>query len=375
MSGTNDQGGTRLPFVRQVVLPALPAPGSLTHADNDDQIIALWLRRPKLSPRTVRNGAKEALRFQLWCRAHDLTLRDVVYEHLVAYTEFLAQIPPEWINPTKLPRVEPDWRPFASQLSERSQRQALVVLKGMFGWMHKARYLPANPADLLGRMPLQIEETVSRFLPMLGIDYLYRAADEYPADRPADALRRARARFLVRAYYGTAARLSELVGAGMRSLAADHAGRWWLHVLGKGNKTGKVPAPPELVQEYVLYRRAFGLPDHPGEGEQLPLLLASRGPLRGLSDYAAGRAIKQLLRQAAVLAREDGHTALALRLNLSSTHWLRHSQLTHQVDAGVPLKTVQGNGRHADISTTGHYVHKEEEQRHRETLAAAQARS
>jgi hypothetical protein len=35
----------------------------------------------------------------------------------------------------------------------------------------------------------------------------------------------------------------------------------------------------------------------------------------------------------------------------------------------MALRTVQLNARHADISTTGHYFHKEERERHAETLA------
>jgi site-specific recombinase XerD len=313
------------------------------------------------------------LRFQLWCRAYGLGLKDVRYEHLVAYTAFLAKIPAEWINPVKLPRTDPDWRPFARQLSDRSQRQAMIVIKSLLTWMHNAEYLPKNPAKLLGKLNLPLGETVTRYLPTAGIDYLYRAADGMPADKPSDILRRARARFLVRAYYNTATRLSELVNANMDSLRPDDHGEWWLHVIGKGNKAGQVPVPADLVEEYGRYRHAFGLPTYPDDGEELPLLLTSRGPVRRLSDYAAGRAIKQLLQAAAQLAKDDGQHHLVKRLKQASTHWLRHSILTHQVNAGMPIKTVQLNARHADISTTGHYVHKEGRERHAETVAALEA--
>ncbi|MBC7623264.1 MAG: hypothetical protein H7232_07755 [Aeromicrobium sp.] len=44
--------------------------------------------------------------------------------------------------------------------------------------------------------------------------------------------------------------------------------------------------------------------------------------------------------------------------------------MTHQVFSGMPLKTVQKNGRHASISTNGRYVHNEDAARHAETVAA-----
>ncbi|NHZ83401.1 tyrosine-type recombinase/integrase [Massilia sp. CCM 8695] len=60
---------------------------------------------------------------------------------------------------------------------------------------------------------------------------------------------------------------------------------------------------------------------------------------------------------------------IADRLASASTHWLRHSSLTHQANGGVPLKTVQHNARHASIKTTGRYLHKDDAERHAETVA------
>jgi integrase/recombinase XerD len=351
--------------------PALPA-GSLTRAANDDELVALWLRRPNLSPRTVRNSRKEAERFLFWIRTRGATLQTVAYEDLVAYAAFLADPQPaeQWIRAARYARTDARWRPFCGPLSEASQVQALTVLKGLFSWARAAEYLSANPATLLGNMRVVPEGSVSRFLPPDGISLLLAAADQMRADTPAAALRRARARFLVQAFYLTAVRLSELAGADMRSLRRDDAGAWWLHVLGKGRRHGKVPAPAALLEEFRAYRRAFGLAAMPAPGEALPLVLTTRGPQRRASHYAVAAAVKDVMSRAIALAVGRGQLELADRLRQASTHWLRHSSLTHQVDRGVPLKTVQMNGRHADISTTGRYLHKEDAARHAETVAA-----
>jgi integrase/recombinase XerD len=351
--------------------PALSA-GSLTRAASDDELVALWLRRPNLSPRTVRNSRKEAERFLFWIRTRGLTLATVAFEDLVAYAAFLSDPQPadQWIRAERYRRTDPRWRPFCGPLSEASQVQALTVLKGLFSWARAAEYLRANPAQLLGSMRMVPDESVSRFLPPDGISLLLAAADQLPADTPAAALRRARARFIVQAFYLTAVRLSELAGADMRSLRRDDAGAWWLHVLGKGRRRGKVPAPAELLEEYRRYRRAYGLTPMPAPGEALPLVLTTRGPTRRASHYAVAAAVKDVMRRAIGMAIARGQLELAHRLGQASTHWLRHSSLTHQVDRGVPLKTVQMNGRHADISTTGRYLHKEDATRHAETVAA-----
>lgn len=365
-----DQSGTRL-VTSEPAPPALP-PGALTRAADDDGIVALWLRRPNLSPRTVRNARKEAERFVLWLRAHGLSLRTTAYEDLLAYAAFLADPAPavDWIRAERYPRSDPRWRPFCGPLSPASQVQALTVLKGLFSWARAAQYLPTNPAKLLGSMRVVSNEAIERFLPPAAITFMLLAAENMPASTPSAALRRARARFLVQAFYLTAVRLSELASADMRSVRCDDAGAWWLHVLGKGRRHGKVPVPAALLDEYRRYRLAYGLAAMPGPGDTFPLVLSSRGSPRRASHNAVAAAMKVIMRRAVQLANEHGQPEVAHRLGQASTHWLRHSSLTHQLDRGVPLKTVQLNGRHANIGTTGRYLHKEDATRHAETTAA-----
>lgn len=351
--------------------PALPH-GALTAASTDEQIVALWLRRPNLSPRTVRNSRKEAARFLFWIQAYGKGLRDVRIEDLLAYSQFLTDPQPtdQWVATTKWHRGDARWRPFCGPLSEASQRQALTIIKGLFRFARAAEYLAANPAELLGSISVVQDAEISRFLPVVAISLLLEAADQLPAGRPGDSLRRARARFTVMAFYLTAARLNELVTADMSSIRKDHKGLWWIHVLGKGNRRGKVPVSSELLDEFRLYRKAFGLAPLPAPREATPLLLTTRGPVRRATHYAVANSVKAVMAAAIDLAKAASLHDVADRIEQASTHWLRHSSLTHQVDAGVPLKTVQRNGRHASLKTTGRYIHKEDEQRHAETVGA-----
>lgn len=350
--------------------PALPA-GSLTRASSDDELVALWLRRPNLSRQTVRHGRKEATRFLFWIRAHGLQLAHVRFEDLVAYADFIADPQPaaDWICPTRHRRADPRWRPFCGPLSEASQVQAMTILKGLFSWARAADYLTANPAKLLGALPVMRDDAITRLLPPVGISFLLAAASALPADTPGAALRRARGRFLVQAYYLTAVRLNELATAGMRSIRRDDAGRWWLHVMGKGKRRGKVPVPPALLAEYRAYREAFGLTRTPAPDDMTPLVLATRGPLRAASHYAIARSVKGIMQAAQQLAVDAELLEVAHRIGQASTHWLRHSSLSHQVNGGVPLATAQANGRHASIKTTGGYLHAEDAARHADTIA------
>lgn len=355
---------------------ALPAllipPGALTAANNDDDLTSLWLRRPNLSAHTRRAGRREAERFMLWCRAHQLALRDIRYEHLLAYAEFIANPQPaaDWIASGKWRQSDPRWRPFLGPLSKASQRQALVILQGLFRWAHSAQYLAANPAALLGSMSITVPREVERFLPISAMPYLHQAVTHMPDKRPSERLRKARARFVLMAYYLTAARLSELVTANMGSFQRSRHGHWWLHLIGKGVSSGKVPVTRQLLDELTTYRIAFGLSALPSPGDTTPLLLNSRGKKSRATSHPIAKSIKRIMATAASLAAAQGEADLAEQIARASTHWLRHSSLTHLVDAGADLKTVQLNARHAKLSTTGLYLHKEDHQRHAETIAA-----
>lgn len=361
-------------------LPA-PAPDrfetpALITAGTDEQLVAAWLSRPGLSPKTARHGGKEAARFLAWCRARGQQLRDVRFEDLAAYSAFLMDPQPadQWIARTKYQKTDPRWRPFAGPLSAASHRQAIVILRGLFKWAKAAQYLQADPAALLGRMTVPVEKTVTRFLPPAAISFMLEAAERMPAGTAGQALRRVRARFLVKLFYLTAARLAEIAQADMGSIRLDHQGRWWLHVLGKGNRPGQIPAPPELVAEFQLYRCAFGLAPLPAPGDATALVVTTTGPLRRATACAIAKAVTGIMARAAALAGEMGDLAAADQLARASTHWLRHSSLTHQVDAGVPLATVRQNARHSSLAVTGRYVHKEHATRHAETVAALKIR-
>ena len=351
--------------------PALPA-GSLTRASSDDELVALWLRRPNLSRQTVRHGRKEATRFLFWIRAHGLQLAHVRFEDVFAYADFVADPQPaaDWVCSTRHRRADPRLRPFCGPLSEASQVQAMTILNGLFSCARAAVYMTANPAKLLVALPVVRGDAITRLLPPVAVSFLLAAANALPADTPGAALRRARGRFLVRAYYLTAVRLNELATAGMRSIRRDDVDRWWPHVMGKGQGRGKVPVPPALLAEYRAYREASGLTRTPVSDDITPLVLATRDP------RPAAR--RQPLRHR---AQRQGHHArgtaasrrrraarVAHRIAQTSTHWLRHSSLSHQANGGVPLATVQANGRHANINTTGHYLHAEDAARHADTV-------
>ena len=53
-----------------------------------------------------------------------------------------------------------------------------------------------------------------------------------------------------------------------------------------------------------------------------------------------------------------------MKLKQASTHWLRHTSITHQSDVGIELRYIKRSARHESVETTMLYQHAEEEKWH-----------
>ncbi len=143
-------------------------------------------------------------------------------------------------------------------------------------------------------------------------------------------------------------------------------GQWWLEVLGKGSVEGEVPLPADALEAIKSYRESTGRPALPASGMDEPLVMDLTGAGRPLSDRAIYAIVKEVCRQTAnsvAAAQPD----LARQIDAGSTHWLRHTSASHQIDRGVDPFIVQRNLRHASFSTTEGYIHKDRDQQHQET--------
>jgi integrase/recombinase XerD len=124
--------------------------------------------------------------------------------------------------------------------------------------------------------------------------------------------------------------------------------------------------PADALEAIKSYRESTGRPALPPSGTDEPLLMDLTGAGRPLSDRAIYAIVKEVCRQAAnsvAAAQPD----LARQIDSGSTHWLRHTSASHQIDRGVDPFIVQRNLRHASFSTTEGYIHKDRDQQHQET--------
>lgn len=346
----------------------------ITEAQSDVEIAREFIANGELSAKSIANTQKELYRFLTWCREEATkSLVQLNVADLNAYKEFLRNPPPDWISKTKWPRSDPRYRPFTGPLSDPSRRQAMIAVKGLLAFAEQTGYLRRNPGALVRNVRAPLASRITRYLTPDAIALAVATVARRLPDSPAALRRRERDRFLLIAFSHTGARLNEIVSADMGAIYTEGGGRWWIDVLGKGNKPRRLPVPDEMLEAFRQYREAYGLPPHTARADRMPLVLSSRSrTLKRLTDEAAAEALKGIFAEAASAATQAGEADIAASLRHASVHWLRHSMLTNHANNGVQLKTLQDTAGHANIATTAAYLHKTDHERHDEIIASVE---
>jgi len=368
--------------------PALSGQGGRNRAYGRSQIAAkddraavlAWLARFTDSPATFASYRKESERLLLWClHQHRKALSDLAHEDLLVYQHFLKNPQPAdvWVMaPGKKPgRDSLDWRPFAGPLSDSSQRQAMLILNGLFNWLVAAGYLAGNPLALARRVRPKRTTRITRSLPRPHWVAVQEAIRAMPAETPLQAAAARRARWMFSLLYIGGLRVTELCTAAMGDLVArqspDGTTRWWIDVLGKGGKERLVPATPELMDEAKRYRVGLGLDPLPRPGEVRPLVGPIHGdPMKHMDRSTVHGIVKEIMQAAADLLRRKGpeFEDAARHIEQASTHWMRHTSASH-LSNRADLKVVRDNMGHESIATSNLYLHTEDDVRHDQTSA------
>jgi site-specific recombinase XerD len=349
---------------------APPAAARQLAAEHDLAAVRAWLEEFRDSPHTQRAYRKEAERLLLWAWVErGKAFSSLAREDLLRYEAFLADPQPaaRWCGP-KVPRASEHWRPFVGPLTAASRHQALTILDSLFDYLVAGGYLAGNPLALRRRHggTGRAGETrhIERFLDRTTWTHLYRFIETLPTDSPRQQAERERLRFLFALLYLLAPRLHEVASHTMGSFI-ERRGQWWWRVIGKGQKVALIPVPAPLLEALARYRAQLGLTPQPAPDDPTPLVCTLHGR-RALAASQIYKLVKRTVRAAAD-ALEASDPVRAAQLRRASTHWLRHTALTHQAEAGIELRYLRQNARHAKVETTLVYLHVEEDRWHRET--------
>jgi site-specific recombinase XerD len=347
-------------------------------ASHDVDALRAWLARFADTKTTFENYRKEAERLLLWAIVQlGKPLSSLTHEDLLVYQRFLADPQPRarWVagGGRKYPRHDPRWRPFYGPLAPTSQRQAMVILNVMFAWLVDAGYLAGNPLSLSRQRARRAKPRITRYLDPELWQEVKLYIDTMPRQSDRERAHYFRARWLFTLLYLGGLRIAEVsantMGRFFGRRDAHGQERWWLEVLGKGDKERLVPATDEMMVELGRYRREHGLPLLPSPTDDTPLLLPIGKSRKPLTRAALHTIVKGIFAGTAdrLRLRGDDYALRAAQLERASAHWLRHSAGSHMADGNLDLRLVRDNLGHASLTTTSLYLHSDDDKRHRET--------
>lgn len=280
-----------------------PQPPAVAQADNDNQLLALWLRSHR-SEKTRKEYARDIRAFNDWMNLQDcpLNLRLRKLADLQGYAESLTDKSPN------------------------TQRRMLASIKSLFTFACKIGYLQFNVAAAI-QLPRAKNVLAERILSET--DVLKMIVLE---PKPRNQL-------LLRLFYLSGARLEELRQLHWRDLQARETGGQ-VTLYGKGEKTRAVRLPAKLYAD-LRTARPDALPDDfifprcrkPKEGKATPLDASALWRIISAAGSRAGIAGKV------------------------SPHWLRHAHASHAIERGASIVLVQETLGHESLATTTKYTH------------------
>lgn len=336
-------------------------------ANNDLQAIQTWLLEFDHSLQTKRTYRKEAERLLLWSifEKHK-PLSSLTRDDLRDYQQFLMNPQPRnrWCGQRK-PRANYNWRPFKGPLSEDSVAHAITIINALFNYLVEAGYLSGNPLGLMRRkfknQHIKNNKIVERFLEQTLWKLVVQHIETLPQKTDRQRRYYERNRYLFHLLYLLGPRVSEIANHTMGSIKQIR-GQWWWEVTGKGRRTECIPVNEEFINALMRYRQFYELSSLPETDETNALFMNLNGT-QGVSSNMIYRIVKKIFLDCAKSIEKD-RPDFSEKLKKASTHWLRHTAITHQADAGIELRYIKLNARHKSVETTMLYHHAEEEKWH-----------
>lgn len=260
-----------------------------------------------LSPNTLDAYQTDLQKLLHFLKGENLTLSDVMLEHLQQFTAGLHDI---GIHP-------------------RSQARILSGIKSFFHFLILADYRKDDPSELLEGPKIGFK--LPEVLTVEEIDNIIAAIDLSKNEGQ-------RNRAMLETLYSCGLRVSELCGLKLSDLYFDEG---FIKVEGKGGKQRLVPISPRAIKEikYWLLDRSR-LPIKKGAEDFV--FLARRG--NPISRIMVFHIIKELAVEAGITKNISPHT-------------FRHSFATHLLEGGANLRAIQCMLGHESIATTEIYTH------------------
>jgi len=347
------------------------------------------------SEHTFSKFRNETERFLTWIFViKEQPMDSLRKQAILEYADFCWKPPIAWIGLAAYDRfipygnkydVNPKWQPFRLKIPKAQQsdqkpdkkkyRPSQETLKSMFtGVIAFYKYLMNE--DICYGNPAQIAKTDCRhFIRDAQIKEVRRLTEDqwqYVLDialwlTDKDHIYE-RTLFVIATLKALFLRISELSdrtawSPEMRHFWQDEEKNWWLKVYGKGRKVRDVSVPTQYMNYLKRYRRYRSLPELPSSYENIPLVEKIRGQ-GGMTSRHLTRLVQEVFDQAHEKMAKDKGEESARKLLEASTHWLRHTGASMEIERGRALKDLSEDLGHSNMSTTDTvYVQSEDKKR------------
>jgi integrase len=131
----------------------------------------------------------------------------------------------------------------------------------------------------------------------------------------------------------------------------DETQSWWFKAYGKGKKIRDITVPPDFIGYLKRYREWRGLLPLPTNGEQHLIVEKIKGQ-GGLTTRQMTRIVQGVFDRAYERMAQKYGPDSAQKLKEATTHYLRHTGASMEIERDRPLKDLSEDLGHASSATT-----------------------
>lgn len=337
----------------------------------------LYVGRNK-SEHTFIRFRSEVEKFLLWATLiAEKRLDTFRKSDVLEYAEFFFKPPQSWIGLVNVEkfktvsaeyRVNPEWRPFRYisdtnvpdkkqyRPSQQSIQAMFTAIIAFYKYLMDEEVCLGNPAQIAKKdckrllKDAQIKKT--KRLDKGQWAFLMEVATQMADEDPVFE----RNLFLVAAMKTMFLRISELSERDdwipiMSHFWQDDDKNWWLKIYGKGRKLRDISVPDGFILYLERYRVYRGLSELPGQHERQPIIAKIRGS-GGMTARQLARLVDQVLDRAYPIQLDRKGPKAAQVFKEITSHWLRHTGASLEIDRGRALKDVSEDLGHSSMATT-----------------------
>lgn len=349
-----------------------------------DYLLYIGKRKSK---HTFSRFRGEVEKFLLWCfLVHDKPVELCTRNDIIEYVDFCVKPSISWVSTSISTRfkyisgqyvADKSWRPFRvphnksdkeSPIDVRYYRPSVQTIESTFVALSTLYNYLAEEGFCQGDPVLVAKRDCKHLIKNVAIKPVKRLSKEQwgcvmdAAENMASTdPNYERSLFIIATMKVCFLRVSEMsewdewlpkMGNFSYERLSDGESGWVLYVFGKGRKIRKVTVPLDYVDNYLTrYRLWRGLPALPKQDEGNLLLKKIKGR-GGLTTRQISRLVQEVFDCAYMLMKKKHGPELAEELLAASTHYLRHTGASMEIERGRDLKQLSEELGHANISTT-----------------------